>query len=101
LGLAEACCLNKPISEFFPQKSGNFGAFFSHISPLYVLHWIFFCHQVAEILACINKSKVTFSGSKPQKIGSPYHNFTTQSMEEGMSNHLGHNWMTAPQYRNS
>jgi hypothetical protein len=45
---------------------------------------------VAEILACINKSKVTFSGGKPQKIGSLYHNFTTQSMEEGMSNHLGH-----------
>jgi hypothetical protein len=41
-------------------------------------------------MACINKSKVTFSSSKPQKIGSPYHNFTTRSMEEGMSNHLGH-----------
>jgi hypothetical protein len=91
LELAEACCLNKAIQNFSPQKSANLGAFFSHISPLYVLQWIFFCHQVAEILACINKSKVTFSGSKAQKIGSVYHNFTTQSTEEGMSNHLGHN----------
>jgi hypothetical protein len=48
-------CQRMAISEFFPLKSGNLWHFFKHKNPLYELHWIFFCHQVAN--NCPKKKK--------------------------------------------
>jgi hypothetical protein len=37
------------MSDTFPSKPSDFATFFYHKNPLYELHWIRFCQQVARI----------------------------------------------------